>query len=482
MSAPLVWGLGPLLAGLALVFVRRRARLVAGVGAGAALLLAAFVWVFPIGQAVRLGPWSFRLADTLPVLGRRFVMADAERGIVALIFAAAGLWFLGAWFARPGVWFVPLGMVNVVLLTAALSVEPFLYAALFHVMTVVVSVPFLCPPGQAAGRGVLRYLVFQSLGAPFILLTGWFLGRVDPALAGPEQLVFPAVMVGFGFAFLMAVFPFHTWLPMLAEEAHPYAAGFVFLLLPGVVSLFGLGFLNEYAWLRDSPAAISLLQGVGFWTTMAGGVWAAFDFSRRRGFSRRGGQYLGRLLGFAAVVETGVALLVIGAGDREGVRLFFALWPPRLLGFFVWAQALAFLQREAGTLDLWLLRGVGRRLPLGTLALAGAIFSVSGFPLLAGFPVRMAVVEHLAATNSVAVWGVLTGGVGLMAAGLRALAVMTAPPGEGTAPVVEGGQEPVRWKAFFVVCLAGLALAGGFPQWLFPWLERLPLAFGALWP
>jgi NADH-quinone oxidoreductase subunit N len=483
MSAPVLWGVVPLGVALGLLLFRRWERQVTLIGAVFMLVLAGSVWVLPVNEAVRVGPWSLRLGEVLEVFGRRFVVADADRGIFAMIYWLAGLWFLGALATRPGHLFVPLGMFVVVLWVGALSVEPFLYAALFLEIAVIISIPFLRPPGGETGQGVLRYLSFQTLGMPFILFTGWMLGQVNPELVAPEQLVLPAALVGFGFAFLMAVFPFHTWLPMLAEETHPYAAAFIFFMLPFVVALFGIGFLNEFPWLRNSPSVYALLRGVGFLMTLTGGLWAAFDFSARRRYFPQKERHLGRILGYATVVGTGLSLLAISLGNAQGLEVFFALLLPRAMGSFLWALALTYLHERAGTLDFILLQGVGRKFPVTTVALILAVFSVAGFPLLAGFPTIIWLLDRLAESNLPGALGVILGGVGLLTAGIRTLAVLVMFPSNGQGETSEQTYQETRgWRVLLVSGVVMLFLFGLFPQWLSPLVARLPLAFPALSP
>lgn len=480
MSAPVVWGVLPLLAAVGLLFLRRWERVVTGVGTGLMLVLAASVWALPVNKAVRVVVWTVRLEDVMVVFGRRFVVADADRGVLALIYLLAGLWFLGALAARPGKLFVPLAMITVILWTGALVVEPFLYAALFLEIAVIVTIPFLRPPGGEAGPGVLRYLSFQTLGLPFILFTGWMLGQVSAEGANLAQLVFPATLAGFGFALLLAVFPFHTWLPMMAEEVHPYTAAFVFFMQPFVVALFGLGFLNEFAWLRNAPAVYALLRGVGLLMTLTGGVWAAFDFSARRRFLPQQARPIGRLMGFATVVTTGFSLLAISEGNLVSLELFFGLLIPRAFIFMVWALALTILASQTGTLDFSALQGAGRKYPLIAAVLVAAQLAVAGFPLLAGFPLRMLLLGQLAQTNLLGAMGVMLGGVGLLVAALRVLGVLVmAPVGEEPGEMVHL-PELLGRRIWLSAGLIFLILLGLFPQWITPFIVRLPAAFPGL--
>ena len=471
MSAPLVWVVAPLGLAAVLLVLRRQETAVRIVGTVAALLFGLSVWNIPVGEAAVLGPFSFKLSSELTLLGRQLVLDDAARGVVGLVYLIVAVWFAGAFIARPGYLFVPVGLGVISLLVASVLVEPFLFAALFIEVAVLLLVPMLVPPGRSVGQGALRFLSFQTLGVPFILFTGWMLAGVDANPDSLSSVVPPAVLMGFGFAFLLAVFPFHTWLPMLAEEVHPYAAAFVFLVLPGIISLFGLGFLDRFAWLRESLAVYAMLRAVGFLMAVTGGVWAAFQ------------RHLGRMLGFAAIVENGLALLAIGSMSDHSLDVFFLLFLARVFGYFVWAQALSAIARRLDNMDYRDLQGVGRVLPFTLGGLVLAQLSVAAFPLLAGFPARLALWETLSSRYPVSAFGALLGGAGVLIGALRTLAVsMMRPQPEQAADVPAIRRENYNEKVLFFVGGAILILLGVFPHWLTPLLARLPLAFEQFHP
>jgi formate hydrogenlyase subunit 3/multisubunit Na+/H+ antiporter MnhD subunit len=479
MSTPLVWILAPALIAAILFVLRGWERATLAAGSITALLLAWLAWAAPVGERIDLGPMSLELADTLTILGRRFVLSSADRPVLILIYLAAAFWFLGARVAHTDSLFIPMGLAIASLLTAALAVEPFLYAALLIEMAALFSVPLLVTPGKNAGRGVTRFLTVQTLGVPFLLFTGWLLDGVDANPANQDLLFRVNILMGLGFAFFLGIFPFHTWIPMLAEESHPYQMSFVLFMLPLAILFFGLGILERYPWLSASGDLYALLRLAGGLMAVIGGFWAAFQ------------RHLGRMVGFAVMVEIGLSLLAMGAGmDAEGqfrlLDVFFALLFPRLLSLGILALALVTVQAHFKELRFRSVQGMLRSLPVASGVLVLAYFSLAGFPLLAGFPAHFALWEGLAGQYTLAALAALLGSAGLLAGGLRMLAVGVIGPDDQVgvhggasvphAPLLMG--ETWGERALLALGAAALFVAGLFPQWFLPALAGLARLFG----
>jgi hypothetical protein len=216
-----VWILIPGIVTVIIFLLRRFYRTTVLVGILVAGLLAVIAWITPIGENITLGPWAFKLDETLSVLGRRFLLVDGDRPMLGMVFLMAAFWFGAAYVTRAGRMFVPLGLAMVALLIAALAVEPFLYAAMLIEMAVLVSVPILLVPGNKIERGIIRFITLQTIGMPFILFTDWMLTGVETSPGDLVLVTRAAGMLGIGFLFLMAIVPFHTWIPMLAKNSHP---------------------------------------------------------------------------------------------------------------------------------------------------------------------------------------------------------------------------------------------------------------------
>ena len=294
MTAPLVWIVFPLVFA-ALLMLLPRERWIAYLGTAASLALAALAFWLPPDTAQRFGPFSFRIDSTLNLFGRQISLNPADQTVLILIYGIGAFWFFGTQGAGSPRRIVPLGMAVIGLLVASLAVRPFLYAALIIEMAVLLSIPLLIAAGQRPGRGLIRFLIYQTLAMPFILFAGFLLSGIDVGPADVGLVAQAAVMLGLGFAFLLAVFPLYTWVPLLAEEAPPYAVGFILTVFPTFSLIFGLNFLDRYSWLRDTAQFTDVLRIIGLLMIVTSGGWAAFQ------------RHLGRIFAYTAVAETGLS-------------------------------------------------------------------------------------------------------------------------------------------------------------------------------
>ncbi len=462
MSAPLIWIGLPMIMAVVLWFLHRRQPLVIVIAASFSLLLALLAWLLPIGGLIKVGPFSFEVSTTLAVLGRRFVLNDSDRVFLRLIYLLGAFWFFGASVTRAHRYFVPFALGIITLMVASLAVEPFLYAALLIEAAVLLSVPMLVSPGQQVGEGVLRYLIFQTLGMPFILFAGWAAAGVEANPANEHLLVQAIVLLGLGFAFWLAIFPFYTWIPLLVGEVNHYVAGFILSMLPTVVLLLALDFMNAYSWLRESELLMRALSVSGTLMVLSGGIWAAFE------------RDLTRLLGYAVIVENGFALLALSLHNQAGYEIFAASFLSRLVVLAVWALALEILEDE-GQPTLTGVTGLLRRSPFVTVTVLVCCFSIGGLPLMAQFSVRQALFENLAANSLRYTFLGLAGSLGFMVSGFRLLAQVGRNRGRGW-QVGESWQQ-VLYLAGGILLIGAIGL---LPGWFFPGMVGLLEAFPRL--
>lgn len=460
MNAPLIWiGLPMLVAGLLLLLQRKRL-LVAAMASAFCGLLMLLTGFLPIDSVVQIGPLSIEISSVFVLLGRRFVLNGGDMPFLALVYGIGMVWFLAAITGRAHRYFVPLGLGIIALLVAARAVEPFLYSALLIEMAVLFSIPIFAPPEKQPGQGVLRYLIFETMGLPFLLLAGWAAAAVEANPADQVLLVRAVVMLGLGFAFWLAVFPFYTWIPLLMDEVEPYAAGFVISLVPTVVLLFLADFINNFAWLRAFPLFFEGLRLTGVLMVVTGGLWAAFQ------------NRLARMFAYAVIIENGFALLALSLNNRVGFEIFVGFFIMRILAAATWSLAHKRISAAVEP-DLSGICGLIRHFPLSGLALVVSAFSFAGLPLLAGFPLRLVLLENLAKEALFSTVWVLIGQAGMLFCCFRLLAALI-----GFSPAEPAEREEI-WPAGVLLAVGVLAIfiAGLAPSFVSDWMLPLLNAF-----
>lgn len=464
MSSPLIWiGLPGLAAAILWIFRRHFGRVVL-FSTLLCLLLAVLAWLIPFGAVVRIGPLSFTIDTTLSFAGRSLTLDSSSRTFLGFIYVLCAFWFAGSYAAGIRNLLVPVGLGVVALLVAALAVEPFLYAAMLIEVAVLLSVPLLMPPGKTIGQGVLRFLIFQTLGMPFILLAGWALAGVETNPSSVTLVTLSSVFFALGFAFWLAVFPFYTWIPLLAEQCEPYVSGFIFLVLPTVDLLLFMNFLNRFAWLRATPEIFRIITMAGTLMIVTAGIWAIFQ------------KDLARLFGYGVIVETGFSLLSIGLAGSIGTGLFSSMFLPRTIGFGLWALSLSLIAKAAGGSTRFEdVGGMAQKLPFAVGGLAVASLTLGGLPLLALFPIHQVLLEQVAQQSLLNALWILVGSGGMLFSAFRALAVLA-----GGRFLPNAASESRLQIALLVIGAAGLFIIGVFPQVFLPILNGLGSRYSLL--
>lgn len=461
MSAPLIWIVLPATVATALLLIRNQ-RVLTIAGGSLTVLLALVALLIPIDQALQVGNFSLKIAPSIEILGRRLILIPADGPLLAIFYGLVAMWFFGAEITGTAHRLVPLGLIIAALLVASIAVEPFLYAAILIELAVLLAIPLLLPPNQTPGPGVMRFLIYQTLGMPFILFAGWLLAGVESSPGDLALAVQSATILGVGFAFLLALFPLYTWLPMLAEEASPYVLGYLFWVLPTITIIFGMGFLDRYSWLRTSEQLTRILSFGGLLMVLTGGFWSAFQ------------RHLARQMAYAVIVQTGLSLLALSLPPEKAIEAVFLLLIPRSLALLVWAMSLTKIkERIEKPLRYSAVQGLARVYPVTTAGLILAHFSIAGLPLLAGFPIQLAIWEGLAGQSLSAAFVFMIGNLGLLTGGLRTLAVLVMAPQEKNWELNE------EWGSGIMIGFGviGLFILGIFPQLFRPILVNLPTMF-----
>jgi len=133
-------------------------------------------------------------------------------------------------------------------------------------------------------------------------------------------------------------------------------------------------------------------------------------------------------------------------------------------------------KRKVYSLRFSEVQGLARKYPVAVATLVLAHLSMTGFPLLAGFPPRAALWQELAGQSLTISFWVFLGLIGLLIAAFRTLAVFV------MAEENRAWELNESWVQTTMLGLGaiGLFILGMFPQVLQPFLINLPALFDHL--
>ena len=474
IAGPLLLLILPLaMAGIVYILLRWAA-LSGPLAIGTALVLGFAVVTLPLDQPVRVwGGSQIALGEAVTFFGRELILEQADRmAMASLFFTSAGVFFL-AWRLSPRSLLFPLGLGLLSLLSGALLIRPLIYAALLIEIAAALSVFALQAEEGQFTRGGLRYLTFSTLALPGLLVTHWLLDRyaVTPDEIG--LLSTSAVLLAFSFALWLGVVPFHTWVPAVVSDSVPLAGIFILTVGNNAVWFLLLDFLESYPWLSAHPEFGTFTLAAGTAMAIVGGGLAS---AQRR---------LGPLTGYAALVDSGAALIALSMGSKLGVTLVLLSLFVRPFGLVLMAAGLSGLQVYSGNSDRFdALRGIGWRAPWSTIALILGGGSIAGLPVSAGFVWRWSLYRTLALSHPGYALILILAGMGVMVGLWRGLAALLERPRSPEDRSVLSRVPSEGWLTAVVMAIAilGCIGVGLFPQVFAPWAAQLAEAYTFLLP
>ena len=380
-----IWMFIPLGLSFILAFLQRAPKWSKALTLLSAGLLFALAFLMPESLIIRVGSRQFIFSDSFEIFGRVLVIGKENLSLIGGLYLCVFAWNLFASSLNTSQWFNALSMLIVAMWVSTLAVQPFLYAAVIILLIAITSVPLLSPRGSKAGPGVLRYIIFQTIAMPLALLSAWMLSGIETAPSASALITRAAVLVLSGFAIWTAIFPVHTWVPMVAEESHPWTVSFLLILMQSSLSIFLLYFLENYAWLRNLPKLWETFQWAGISMIVIASVLISFQNKVRR------------ILAYVYLWEVGYALLAIGLAQFGGLNYLQLIFMPRILGFMGLGYNIAKLEQLEpdfnGTLSG--LHGFYYRYPILSLGLITSLLSLAGLPILASFPAKRHLINLL---------------------------------------------------------------------------------------
>jgi NADH-quinone oxidoreductase subunit N len=237
----------------------------------------------------------------------------------------------------------------------------------------------------AGTKAAFTYLILASAASAFLLfgmglayfrVGGLDLARITRTIAdGTGGPLFGAglAMMGAGFAFKLAIAPFHMWAPEVYEGADAPVAGLIASLSKAAMAV---PLVRVLAPVTDGA------HGALLWTLAAASAASMFAGNLIALREER----VKRMLAGSSIAQLGYVLVALIAGGRSGASaalFYLAAYAIASLAAFGCVAAISGPGKDAGKRSDF--RGLAGRRPFAAAAMTVALLSLAGMPLTAGF-------------------------------------------------------------------------------------------------
>jgi NADH:ubiquinone oxidoreductase subunit 2 (subunit N) len=385
----LTWLVGLPLAGAVLVLLLRRWSRLCGVLAGSTLIAAA------VGTLHGAAP------QTLKLLGETLALTQAASRSLCYAYVIIGIASIAS--ARRGQDGLVYGLVlaSAALTSAALSarsMEIMAFSTGGALLCLALAAPLTHPERRLQSMRSVSLLALLPL---LLMAPLWVLEIQQVPPIDESALQSASVLAVVAAGLLLGLFPLHLWRVSLYSVGHPA----IILSVATLASLLGLQYLVRFlqvpAWPRFWELARPLLLYGGALTALVGGTMSAVHVYRRE------------VIGYASLAYWGGTVSgVAQALPDSSATATMDLW---LGSVALLAAATAFWSLDSRTMKSetrperenagqgWLCRAT----------LAVGILGLSGLPLAASFPVRLADTLQIAAEDGALGLALLAGSVGV---------------------------------------------------------------------
>lgn len=239
---------------------------------------------------------------------------------------------------------------------------------------------------REGAAAAFTYLILASVASAFLLFgmalayyrTGSLeLARITRIGSDPGSgLLFAAAlaMMGVGFAFKLAVAPFHMWALEVYEGASAPVAALIATLSKVAMAIPLIRLLVPAQAGASDPRLAWILSALAGATMIAGNLLALRE------------ERVKRMLAGSSIAQLGYVLVALTAGGDYGAGaaiFYLAAYSLATLGAFACVAAVSPPDRDAGSSADFL--GLASRRPFVAAAMTLSLLSLAGMPLTAGF-------------------------------------------------------------------------------------------------
>lgn len=340
---------------------------------------------------------SIPVDEPARLLGLTLMLDPLSRLFLAAFFLITAVAFAAAMKLPHGENFVPIGLLLLSFTAATLLLlqEPFV-VALLQISAVVLAVlavvdlptgsPLLVERSTLAAA--LKYLVLMVVAGVVMYLAFVLLSIYEDTgtaqTFSATQLILALLAVGFGLR--LAMVPFHSWLPDLAEHATPMVTMMIISVI-NITSLLVLVSTFQFFGpivLADNEFGIRALQGLGLATALLGGALAL------------GQSKLRRTLGYLVVYDAG--MIIYGLMTMSSIGLTGALFEAfnQIIVVMLLFLSLSLLEQPDGRPSTVPRRDLLRRWPVAGVGFLAGGLALLGMPPMNGFASKLLIYQAAA--------------------------------------------------------------------------------------
>jgi len=234
-----------------------------------------------------------------------------------------------------------------------------------------------------------KYLIQGAVGSGLFLLGIGLLYGLTGTLnmagiaerigtVGPVPAFVSLALIVAGLGVEAAIFPLNAWLP----DAHSSAPSTISAILSGIAIEVGL-----YAVVRmvftvfGASDMLLFFVFLGVLTVLVGEICALAQSNIKR------------MLAYSSIGQIGLILFAVSLASSAAVAAGLFQLISHTLSKVVLFLAVGYMVYRSGSMEIVSLEGMGRRMPLTSLAFAVAAFSLVGLPPFAGFPSKFMIVR-----------------------------------------------------------------------------------------
>ncbi len=303
--------------------------------------------------------------------------------LVSLLSFFSGLFSFGS-KKFSSAYYLFLSLMAAGLIGVALTGDLFTMFVCFEIVAIAAYMLIVYEQSPASLVAGFKYLILSSVGILFFLFGVFLIYRelgvlsldlIHKALESPgagvsgKAVHFALASLCVGIGVRTAFIPFHTWLP----EAHAFAPHPVSALLSGVLIKISFFAMVRILVAFNGDYLYSLLLWIGALTALAAVLYALAQSDAKR------------LLAFHSVSQMGYILAVFGTGTAAGfsASVFHAVNHALFKSLLFLTVGMAVERGKSR--NLYVIRPLGREIPLAAITFFVAAASIAGMPPFNGY-------------------------------------------------------------------------------------------------